>query len=556
MKTITVAQALIKCLQEEGVDLVFGYPGGNIMPVYDALYDGDLKHVLVRHEQGAVHAADGYARATGKVGVCMATSGPGATNLVTGIATAYMDSIPLVVFTGQVSTTMVGTDAFQEVDITGITIPITKYNFLVKDARKFPAIIKQAFHIARTGRPGPVLIDIPKDILLTKIEFEYPSVVSIRGYQLPDAIDEANLAEAAKMINEAETPVIYAGGGIIISQAADQLKALAEKADIPVTTTLMALGGFPEDHPLSMGMMGLHGTRYANTAISNCDLIVALGARFDDRVACDFEKFASQAQIVHIDVDPAEISKNVSVNLSIEGNAKSVLEKLIPLIGERKNPKWLDRIAQWKKQFPLRYENNGKLKAQYVIEKIREVTKGEAIIVTDVGQHQMWAAQYGKYIKPRTFISSGGLGTMGYGFPAAIGAQLGAPDKQVFLITGDGSFQMNMQEFATAIEQQLPVKIIMMNNNVLGMVRQLQEFYSNKRYMGVHFSGNPDFVKFAGVYDALGIRVEKPDELEDALDKIIKSTGPAILDCIVEPEENVYPIVLAGQPIDQPVDIN
>lgn len=556
MDKIIVAEALVQCLQKEGVNLVFGYPGGNILPVYDALYNSNIKHVLVRHEQGAVHMADGFARATGKVGVCIATSGPGATNLVTGIATAYMDSIPLVIFTGQVPTTMVGTDSFQEVDIIGITMPITKHNYLVKDARQLPAIIKQAFHIARTGRPGPVLIDLPKNILQTEIDFVYPAEVTLRGYHPQTEVAENKIINAADMINQSKAPIIYCGGGIINSDAHVELLTLAEKANIPVTTTLMGLGGFPEDHPLSLGMLGLHGTRYANNAICSSDLIIALGARFDDRVTGEYAKFASQAKFIHIDIDPAEIDKNVRVHLSMIGDIKKTLIKLLPLVNSKSNQPWLEKINTWKKELPLRYEQSGELKPQFIIETISSMTKGEAIIVTDVGQHQMWAAQYGKYLKPRTFISSGGLGTMGYGFPAAIGAKIGAPDKEVFLITGDGSFQMNMQEYATALEQNCPIKIILFNNNRLGMVRQLQEFYCDKRYMGVDFSANPDFVKFALVYNTLGLRVEQPNELAEALEQIIASDKPAILDCVISSDENVYPMVITGKPIHQPVDIN
>jgi acetolactate synthase-1/2/3 large subunit len=552
---MTAAEALVKCLKDQGVDIVFGYPGGNILPVYDALCKADIiKHVLVRHEQGAVHAADGYSRVTGKVGVCIATSGPGATNLVTGIANAYMDSIPLVVITGQVPTTMVGTDAFQEVDITGITIPVTKHNYLVKDANKLPLVIKRAFHIASTGRPGPVLIDIPKNVLQEQITYSDPQDLELLGYKPMYKGHKSQINTACGLIAKAKRPVIYAGGGIISANAADELVKMAEKISAPVACTLMGLGGFPGCHRLSLGMLGLHGTRYANLAVTEADVLIALGARFDDRVAVDFASFAPKAKIIHVDIDPAEIGKNVRVDVPIVGDVRPIMLEILEKLEEKKEAEWLAQIESWKKEYPLKYETASQLKPQFIIETLRDVTDGEAIVVTDVGQHQMWAAQYYKAKKPRTFISSGGLGTMGFGLPAAIGAKFGAPDRDVILITGDGSFQMCMQEFGTAVEQDLPIKVIVFNNQALGMVRQLQEYYCDKRYIATLFSKNPDFVKFAGVYDALGLRVTEAGELRGILEQALKEKGPVIIDCIINPDENVYPMVLAGQPLDQPVD--
>ncbi len=552
---VTAAQAIIRCLKEQGVTVVFGYPGGNILPLYDALNESpDIKHILVRHEQGAIHAADGYARVTGQVGVCLATSGPGATNLVTGIANAYMDSIPVVVITGQVPTTTIGTDAFQEVDITGITIPITKHNYLVKEAGRIPLSVKRAFHIARTGRPGPVLIDLPKNVLQEEISYTQPTDLRLLGYKPTYKGHKSQISMACDLIMKAKRPVIYAGGGIIASNGSDVLIQLAEKISTPVAYTLMGLGGFPGDHYLSLGMLGLHGTRYANTAIMECDLLIALGVRFDDRVAVDFSSFAPKAKIIHVDIDPAEIGKNVKIHVPIVGNAKMVMEAMVAQLNEKREDHWLEQIAAWKTAYPLTYHPSTELKPQFIIETIREITDGEAILVTDVGQHQMWAAQYYRAKKPRTFISSGGLGTMGYGLPAAIGAQVGAPDKDVILVTGDGSFQMCMQEFGTAVEQGLPVKVIILNNRSLGMVRQVQEYYYDRRYTATTFQKNPDFVKFAGVYDTSGWRISEPGQLRGVLEKALNAKTPVIVDCIINPQENVFPMVLAGQPLSQPID--
>ncbi|KJS17894.1 MAG: hypothetical protein VR69_03040 [Peptococcaceae bacterium BRH_c4b] len=554
------AQALVRCLELEGVKVVFGYPGGAILPVYDALYNSGIKHVLARHEQGAVHAADGYARSTGTVGVCMATSGPGATNLVTGIANAYMDSVPLVLFTGQVPTSQVGTDAFQEVDITGITMPVTKHNYLVKDAAKLPEIIKNAFHIASTGRPGPVLIDLPKDIAQTVIKFAYPQTVNLRGYKPNYKGHPKKINEAVSLMRKSERPVIYAGGGILNAGATGELRELAEIISAPVTNTFMGLSGFPGDHPLFLGMLGLHGTRYANLAVNNCDLLIALGARFDDRVTNKIAAFAPDARIIHVDIDPAEIGKNVQINVPIVGDVKLVLQEFLKKLKESehtKRTKWVEQIVRWKETHPLEFKREGRddqLKPQAVIEALYRFTEGDSVVVTDVGQHQMWVAQYYRFKRPGTLISSGGLGCMGFGMPAAVGAQIGRPEKPVILVTGDGSFQMTMQELATAVEQELPVKIFILNNHTLGMVRQLQEFYCDGRYMAVNFKFHPDFAELARPYGIKGYTVKTEEELAELLPEIMSSTAPVIVNCLVSAEENVSPMVLAGQGIVDAID--
>ncbi|MFQ6072592.1 MAG: acetolactate synthase large subunit [Methanosarcinales archaeon] len=557
---ISGAEALIECLHEEKVDVMFGYPGGVVLPFYDALYDSDIRHILVRHEQAAVHAADGYARATGKVGVCMATSGPGATNLVTGIATAYMDSIPIVAFTGQVPRVLIGNDAFQEADITGITLPITKHNFLVQDSKEIPKIVKEAFYIARTGRPGPVLIDLPKDVTVEEIEFEYPKEVNIRGYKPKYHGDEFQIKRAAEAIMESNRPVIYAGGGVIASGASEELKELAETIKAPVTVTLMGLGAFPENHPLSLGMPGMHGTKYANYAIQESDLLIAIGVRFDDRVTGKLDSFAPSAKVIHIDIDAAEISKNVPVDLPIVGDAKDILIKLLKRlskINKKNNIEWIKKINNWKKEYPLHYEySENIIKPQYVVQQIYEVLKDkEAIIVTEVGQNQMWAAQYFQYTKPRTFISSGGLGTMGYGFPASMGAKLGCPEKIVVDIAGDGSFQMNSQELATVVKNDIPVIVAILNNGYLGMVRQWQELFFEKRYSYTNLENSVDFVKLAEAYGAVGLRVEKPSEVKSAILEAIKTDKPTVIDFIVDKEEKVFPMVPAGAAINEILDL-
>ncbi|TGC11550.1 acetolactate synthase large subunit [Methanolobus halotolerans] len=554
---MTGARALIECLYREGVDTIFGYPGGVLLPIYDELYDSNIRHVLVRHEQAAAHAAEGYARATGKTGVCLATSGPGATNLVTGIANAYMDSIPMVAFTGQVPSLMIGNDAFQEANITGITMPITKHNYLVQDARELPRIIKEAFHIASTGRPGPVLVDLPKDITTDEIDFYYPDKVELRGYNPTYHGNIQQIKKAASEIKRSKNPVIYAGGGIISSDAAGELTKLAEKIQAPVTTTLTGMGGFPGDHPLFMGMPGMHGTKYANYAIQESDLLIAVGVRFDDRVTGKLKSFAANAKIIHIDIDPAEISKNIKVDIPIVGDAKWILSHLMKYAEKAQSEEWLKKVEEWKQQYPLHYigpATGDGIKPQYIIEQIREACE-DAIIVTEVGQHQMWAAQYFRYKEPRTFISSGGLGTMGYGFPAAIGAKIGRPDKVVFDVSGDGSFQMNSQEMATAVQENVPVIIVIFNNGYLGMVRQWQELFYERRYSSTCIQNSVDFVKLAEAYGALGIRATKRDEVRPAIEEAIASGRPTLIDFIVECEENVSPMVPAGAAINEILDL-
>lgn len=543
----------IKYLKEEGVEVIFGYPGGSALPIYDALYDADIRHVLVRHEQGAAHAADAYARATGKVGVCLATSGPGATNLVTGIANAYMDSVPMVAFTGQVVVSMIGKDAFQEVDITGITLPITKHNYLVKDTRDLARVIKEAFFIARTNRPGPVLVDLPRDVMTREIEFSEESVnMSLRGYRVLKNPNAGQVVMAAKAIEEAKRPLIYAGGGVISSGASPELKELAEKMEIPVTTTLMAMGSFPANSHLYLGMLGMHGTRYANYAISECDLLIAVGARFDDRVTGNLASFAPQAQVIHIDIDAAEIGKNVLSHIPIVGDVKQVLREIIHRIKARpERTEWHELIDRWKEDFPLTYgesPEDDSIMPQYVIEKIYDITDGKAIITTEVGQHQMWTAQYYKFIHPRTFITSGGLGTMGFGLPAAIGAQIGCPGRKVINIAGDGSIQMNIQELCTAVEQKLPIVICILNNQYLGMVRQWQQLFYEGRYSYTDISLQPDFVRLAEAYGAVGMRVTRMSEVEPALRKALQETErPVVIDFRVARQANVFPMVPPGE---------
>lgn len=551
---ITAAEALVKCLEKEKVEIIFGIPGANIAPVYDALYNSGIKHILVRHEQGAVHAADGYARATGRVGVCIATSGPGATNLVTGVANAYMDSVPLVVFTGQVSTDQIGTDAFQEVDITGITSPITKHNYLVKDPEQLTETIKKAFHIAVTGRPGPVLIDLPKDVTSSRIKFQYPESIALRGYKPTYRGHPAKINEAAKLISQSSRPVIYAGGGIINSSASDELRQLAEIIGAPVTNTFMGLSGFPGDHPLFLGMLGLHGTIYANKAVTECDLLIALGARFDDRVTGRPEFFAPNAKVIHIDIDPAEIGKNVRVYVPIVGDIKIVMQTLIPLLKQVDRSGWLRRIQELKGSYPLRYNRGDGLKPQFIVEQLYKSAKENTLIATDVGQHQMWVAQYYPFKRPRTLISSGGLGTMGFGLPAAMGAKMGMPDKQVILVTGDGSFQMNIQELSTMMEHHIPLKIFIFNNRRLGMVRQLQDVYYNRRYIAVDFKFHPDFEILARAYGINGYTIRNEEEAIRQIPEILSASGPALVNCLIHAEENVSPMVLAGKGIDEAIE--
>jgi len=544
------AKILIESLKKSGVEVMFGYPGGALLPIFDEIYDMDIKFILTRHEQGAAHAADGYARATGRVGVCIATSGPGATNLTTGIANAYMDSIPMVVITGQVKSFLIGNDAFQEVDTTGITRSITKHNYLVKDVKDLSRTVAEAFYVASTGRPGPILIDIPSDIQMADTEFVWPEVVDMGSYKPTYFGHPGQVKKAAKLIVKSKRPVIYAGGGVVTSASCLELKKLAERIKAPLTWTLMGVGCFPATHELSLGMLGMHGTAYANHAIMESDLIIAVGARFDDRVTGRLDAFAPDAKIIHIDIDPASISKNVKVDIPIVGDAKNILGELLEEIkGSPDTAEWLKRVKNWKKKYPLKYKDNEKIKPQYVIEQTYEATKGGAIITTEVGQNQMWAAQWYKYAEPRTFISSGGLGTMGFGFPAAMGAKMGRPDKQVIDIAGDGSIQMNTQELATCVANKINVKVFILNNGCLGMVRQWQELFYKKRYSQVCLS-SPDFVKLADSYDAVGILVTKKEDVRPAIDKALEIDNTVFVDFHIEPEENVYPMVPAGEAIN------
>ena len=555
---MTGAQILMKSLQDEGVEDIFGYPGGAVLDIYHELAKTDIQHILVRHEQGAIHAADGYARASGKVGVCLVTSGPGATNTVTGIANAFMDSIPVVILTGQVPTHLIGNDAFQEVDIVGITRPCTKHNYLVNNTEDLAKVIKEAFHIARSGRPGPVLIDLPKNVINTKTEYIEPPEVKVRSYNPTYNPNKKQLSRVIKLVKEAQKPIIFAGGGVILSKAAKELTEFARKTQIPVTTSLMGLGAFPGPDPLSLGMIGMHGTFRANMSSGNCDLIIAVGVRFDDRVTGKTDTFASQAKIIHIDIDPTSIRKNIPVAVPVVGDCKITMRQLNKLIDEekmeglkKKRRPWFKEIEEWKNTTPLAYDQKDSIKPQFVVEKLYELTKGKAIITTEVGQNQMWAAQYYLFDNPGHFITSGGLGTMGFGFPAAIGAQIAYPDKLVVDIAGDASIQMNVQEMATAVQCNLPVKVVVLNNGFLGMVRQFQEFFYDKCYSCTCMDHAPDFVKLAEAYGAVGLRAEKPEQVESVLQEGLSIPKPVIMDFIVEREESVYPMVPAGAPITE-----
>jgi len=554
VKKLAGSDIFIDCLKREKVDTIFGFPGGAVINLYDSLLKSKINHYLVRHEQAAVHAADGYARATGKVGVCLVTSGPGATNTVTGLATAYMDSIPLVVFTGQVPTGLIGNDAFQEADMLGISRSCTKHNYLVKSQKDLARIIHEAFHIARTGRPGPVLVDIPKDVTAEIAPYEPVRKVELQGYNPSTTGHTGQIERALNLMLKAKRPVLYTGGGVILSDSARELKRVAERLRVPVTMTLMGLGGFPGNHALSMGMLGMHGTYRANMAISHADVVLAIGARFDDRVTGRIDAFAKDAKIIHVDVDPTSISKNVAVDIPIVGDAGKVLRQMLEMLKKPKYAKikppkrtaWLNQIEAWKKESRLAYDPEGVLKPQFVVEKIYEVTKGEAFITTEVGQNQMWAVQFYPFKHPRTLFTSGGLGTMGYGLPAALGVQVAHPGKLVVDIAGDGSIQMNIQELATARQYDLPVKIAILNNGFLGMVRQWQELFFDKRYSSVDMSFQPDFVKLAEAYGAVGFRTSKQEEVVPILKEAFATPKPVIMDFQVSREENVYPMVPAG----------
>jgi len=546
----------LKCLADEGVDVIFGYPGGAVIDIYDEFTRTEMRHILVRHEQGAVHAADGYARVSGKVGVCLVTSGPGATNTVTGIASAYLDSIPVVVFTGQVPRSLIGNDAFQEVDIVGITRPCTKHNYLVTDIRELAKTIKEAFYIARTGRPGPVLVDLPKDIMSTVIDYKEPKEVRLRSYQPTYKPNLKQLKKVIELVKQAKRPLIVAGGGIILSKASEELAKFATRLQIPVTATLMGLGAFPTKTPLWLGMLGMHGTYSANMSTGKCDLMIAVGVRFDDRVTGKTDEFAPNAKIVHIDIDPTSIRKNVPVSVPVVGDCKTTLRILNELIDkedlkdiETSRKPWLDKITEWKETGSLKYEQKDIIKPQYVIEQLYEATNGDAIVTTEVGQNQMWTAQYYHFDKPNHFITSGGLGCMGFGLPAAIGAQIARPDKVVIDVAGDGSIQMNIQEMATAVQNNLPIKIAILNNRFLGMVRQWQDLFYQKRYSETIMKDAPDFVKLAEAFGAVGIRATRPEEVRSAIEKALSIPKTVIIDFLVEQEEQVYPMVPAGAPI-------
>jgi len=551
---MTGAQIIWESLLKEGVDVFFGFPGGAIIPLYDTLPSyPQLRHVLARHEQGAAHAADGYARATGKVGVCMATSGPGATNLVTGITNAFLDSVPMVAITAQVARPLIGSDAFQEVDTTGITLPITKHNYLVLDIGSLARVIRESFHLARTGRPGPVLIDIPKDLFSDNVEYSYPEKVNLPGYKPVLEGHAAQVKRAAKLINEAERPLVIAGRGVAISRAYSELRELAEAGQIPVVTTLLGMGSFPESHALSYGMPGMHGAAYANLAVDGADLVVAVGMRFDDRVTGKVSGFAPRAKIIHIDIDPAEIGKNVRVDVPIVGDARLVLGAIVKQVVPRGRGEWLKQLERWRDEHPLVVRESSELLPQYVIRQVYEATKGEAIMVTGVGQHQMWTAQHCCYDKPNSLISAGGLGTMGFGLPASVGVKVGCPGEVVWCIDGDGSFQMTMQELGTVVQEGLGIKVAIINNGFLGMVRQWQGLFYERRYVATPLSG-PDFVKVAGAYGIPGLKVTKREGVVPAIERAMEEDGPFLIDFVVEPEEDVYPMVPPGAAIAEVIE--
>lgn len=558
MKTISGAHILLECLKRAGVSDVFGYPGGAVIPLYDAIYDFEgINHYHARHEQGAAHAADAYARATGKLGVCIATSGPGATNLVTGIMTAHMDSVPMLAITGQVGLSVLGKDAFQESDVVGITMPITKHNYLVKNIKELPKIVKEAIHLATTGRPGPVLIDLPKNIQVESIlysEFEelYEKDLDLKGYQPIYYGHPRQIKLAAKAIRDAKKPIIIAGAGVIKSQAHELLRELSEKCEIPVAMTLLGLGAIPSLHEMSLEMLGMHGTVYANYGVHYSDLVIGIGMRFDDRITGDTKQFCPNAKVIHIDIDPAEISKNINADIPIVGDVKNVLIELLKEVKEKKHPEWMEQVREWKNKYPLQYtKKENEIKAQQAIEAISRITKGEAVVITDVGQHQMWTAQYYKFNKAGNFCSSGGAGTMGFGVPAGMGAQIGRPNDIVVSIVGDGGFQMTSQELMTIMQYKLPVKTIILNNEFLGMVRQWQEIFHSKRYSSVDLSINPDFIKLADAYGMTAVRIEDPNKLDEELTKHLLSKEPVLIEIKITKEANVFPMIPAGTSIHQ-----
>jgi len=552
-KTLNGSEILMECLLEQGVDTIFGYPGGKVINIYDALYkySDRITHYLTSHEQGASHAADGYARATGKVGVCLATSGPGATNIVTGIATAYMDSVPMVAITGNVSTNDLGKDSFQEVDITGITMPITKHNFIVKDIATLADVVRRAFYIAREGRPGPVLIDITVDVTVKTYEYEYKAPIHIErstGYI------RKNDLEAAKLLIEASVkPLVYIGGGVISASATEQLLQFVKKIDAPVCSSLMGLGAFPASHERFTGMIGMHGTKTSNMAATECDLLIAIGARFSDRVVSNLSRFAPNAKVLHIDVDHAEVNKNVRTFASVIGDAAEILERLLKIVEKRENGEWLSKINEWKKQYPVAYKKDSTLKPQYILERISELTNHDAVITTEVGQHQMWACHYIKHERPRHFLSSGGLGTMGFGLGASIGAKVGRPDKVVFNIAGDGCFRMNSIELATAVEYNIPVIIVILNNRTLGMVRQWQSLFYDGRYSQTNIDRATDFVALAKAYKAEAFNITKPEEVDEVILQAIKLNRPVVINCEIDKDEKVFTKVAPGAGIDEKI---